>query len=429
MDDRTDGSAKVRKRTGLALLGGVPVRRGPYPGGPFIDSEEYTAVNRVLESGVLSGFIGAPGPNFLGGPEVRSLEEQWAELGGYQSVVAVNSATAALHAGLAASELRPSGEVIVPPLTMSATIAAVRMAGLVPVFADIDPDLFVLTANTVEAMITPQTVAILVVHLFGQMAPMTPLIELARSNGLMILEDAAQAPGASHNGRWAGHDTAGAIYSFNQNKIITCGEGGLLATDNPSITLRAQLVRNHMESVVGAYPEVHAEDRFGWNYRLGEIEAAIAGAQTRKLPRLVANRVMLAERLTCAIRDVPGLVPPRTAPGNTHTYFCYAVRFDDAIWGCTRRSFVAALQAEGVPCAAGYVPPLYRLPMFGANASTKNFAVHFPVTEQLAARELVLVSACRYPATVDDIDTVGAAVEKCWEHRFELAAAELITST
>jgi perosamine synthetase len=412
----------------LALLGGDPLRRRPYPTGPCIDRHEHEAVDRVLDSGLLSGFVGVPGPEFLGGPEVRGLEEQWAGLGDYGMVVAMNSATAALHAGVAALELPRGAEVIVPPFTMSATVAAVHMAGLVPRFADLDPDLFVITADTVAAAITASTRAVLVVHLFGQMAPMAPLIELARSSGLAILEDAAQAPGATQDGLWAGHDTAGAVYSFNQNKIITCGEGGLLATDRPGVALRAQLIRNHLESVVGAYPEVEAGGRVGWNYRLGEIEAAIAQAQTDKLARLAADRVVLADRLTSAVNEIPGLIAPVTAPGNTHSYFSYAVRFDASIWGCNRRSFVAALQAEGVPCAAGYIPPLYRLPMFGPDARQADFSKQFPVTERLANQELVLVSACRYPATSDDIDGVASAIEKCWENRGELAAAESVTS-
>jgi len=414
----------------LALFGGAPVRKTPYPPArPYIDREEHAAVGRVLDTGVLSGFIGAPGPSFLGGPEVRALEEQWAQLGGYGTVVAVNSATAALHAGIAALELPQGAEVIVPTFTMSATVAAVRMAGLVPRFADLDPALFVLTADTVKPAITSDTVAIIVVHLFGQMAPMSPLIKLARSEGLAILEDAAQAPGATQFGQWAGHGTAGAVYSFNQNKIITCGEGGLLATDEPSIALRAQLIRNHLESVIVAFPQVEADNRVGWNYRLGEIEAAISHAQTRKLQWLAADRAALAERLTTALRDIPGITPPETHPGNSHTYFSYAVRFDEAVWGCSRASVVEALQAEGVPCSAGYVAPLYRLPMFGVDARRADFATRFPVTEQLADRELVLLSACRYPATPDDLDTVAAAIEKCWDNRADLAAADDKTAT
>lgn len=320
-------------------------------------------------------------------------------------------------------DLPRGSEVIVPPFTMSATVSAVCMAGLQPVFADLDADLFTLTEATVEPHITERTSGIVVVHLFGQMAPMEPLRRLAKRHGLRILEDAAQAPAATQDGQWPGRGTAGAVFSFNQNKTITCGEGGLLATDDPCVLERAQLVRNHAESAVHAHPAIDGTGLLGWNYRLTELEASVAAAQTEKLAQLNDWRVALAERLAARLAEVPGLAPPRVHVGNRHVYFLFAVRFDSETWGCDRAYFTAALAAEGVPCTGGYVPPLYRLPLFGPEPDAGRDPARFEVCERLAHDELVLTPVCRWPVTDDDIDQVADAVEKLWEHRRELASA------
>ena len=413
----------------LARFGGEPVRTTPYPKRAHIDESEREAVERVLASAVLSGFIATPGEHFLGGPEVRALEEEWAELGGWDGVVAVNSATAALHAGVAGMQLPPGSEVVVPPYTMSATVAAVVMAGLKPRFADIDLELFTLTAETVEPVLNERTSAILVVHLFGQMAPMRDLLRLAAQRNLRVLEDSAQAPGATQDGRWSGHGTDGAVFSFNQHKTITCGEGGLLVGNDPDVLLRAQLLRNHAESIVHAYPDVDGAGMVGWNYRLTEVEAAIARAQKAKLDWLTAWRVALAERLRDRLAEIPGLTPPLTLPGNTHVYFTFALRFDPGVWGCSREAFVEALRDEGIPCAAGYVPPLYGLPLFGTELDPDRDPAIFPNCERLANEELVLLPVCGWPATTEDVDQVADAVEKCWEGRSLLGGRAMASPT
>lgn len=402
----------------------LPVRSDPFPGGPQIDDDERAAVLRVLDSGVLSGFIATPGDHHLGGTEVRALEALWQEMGGWRHVVAITSATAGLHVGVAAMELPAGGEVIVPPYTMSATIAAVRMAGLEPRFADIDPALFTLTAETIEPVLSDRTVAILVVHLFGQMAPMAPIRALADRHGLKVLEDAAQAPGATQDGVWPGHGTAGAVYSFNQHKTITCGEGGLFVTDDDRAATIARLVRNHAESVVHGYPDIDPTGLVGWNYRPTELDAAVAHAQSKKLHRLTEWRARLARQLTAGLEGIDGLQAPAVHPGNEHVWFTYPVRFDPDAWGCSRSTFVAALQHAGIPCAGGYVPPLYRLPMFGDAVDERRDPARFPTVERLAADELVNFTACRWPATSDDLGHVVDVISACWSQRDALASLD-----
>jgi dTDP-4-amino-4,6-dideoxygalactose transaminase len=240
---------------------------------------------------------------------------------------------------------------------------------------------------------------------------MKGLVELARERDLLILEDAAQSPGATHDGFWPGHGTKGAVYSFNQHKPITSGEGGLLVSDEQRVLDIAGLMRNHAESVVSAYPDI-PQDMIGWNYRLTEVEAAIARCQTDKRESLTSWRVRLAGRLTDRIAEIPGLTPPHVLEGNTHVYFTYPVLYDASEWGIPRELFVEALRAEGVPCAAGYAAPLHRLPAFRTSTP-----VDLSTCERLADEALVLIAACRWPVSDDEIDQVGDALGKCWDER------------
>jgi dTDP-4-amino-4,6-dideoxygalactose transaminase len=394
----------------------------------LIDDDERQRVARVFDNGTLSGFIATPGDHHLGGPEVRGLEGDWCALGSYDDVVAVNSATAGLHCAMAALHLSAGAEVIVPPYTMSATVAAVVMVGATPRFADVDPDLFTLTAETIEPYLSDRTEAIVPVHLFGQMAPMDGIARLAARRGLALVEDAAQAPGASQDGRWPGARSAGAVFSLNQHKTITCGEGGLLATNDNGVATVARLLRNHAESVVQAYPDVDPGGLVGWNYRLTEVEAAIGRAQTAKLDHLTSHRTSLADRLRAGFAGVPGLEPPRVHAGNTHVYFTFAVKFDGSVWGCGRHQLVEALRAEGVPCSAGYVEPLYGLPLFTTRPDPLYAPERFPTCERLATDELVLLHVCAWPAEDADIDDVVEALEKCWAERAALGTVAVSRS-
>ena len=190
----------------LAIRGGKPVRNKPFPAYVTIGDEEKRAVAEVLDSAVLSKFLGTWSPEFYGGPRVQMLEREWESYFGVRRAVAVNSATSGLNAAMGAAGVGPGDEVIVSPYTMTASAACALVYHAIPVFADIDPDTFCLTTDTIRARLTPQTKAIVVVDLFGHPAEMDGIMELAREHGLTVIEDAAQAPGTSITGgsraRW-----------------------------------------------------------------------------------------------------------------------------------------------------------------------------------------------------------------------------------
>src|SRR5438876_7519575 len=208
-------------KNNLALLGGPKTRLQPFPPHPILGEEEKRAVMEVLESGHLSTFIAAPGQFFLGGEKIKQFEREFAAYHDVKYAVAFNSATAALHAAVVAVEIEPGKEVIVPPYTFTSTATCALMHNVIPVFADIQVDNYCLDPEAVRRAISPLTRAVITVHLFGHPADMDPLIDIARKHNLKVIEDCAQAPGATYKGQLAGTLGDCGIFSFTESKTIT----------------------------------------------------------------------------------------------------------------------------------------------------------------------------------------------------------------
>ncbi len=400
----------------LAIHGGEPTRTRPWPDRPRIGEAERDAVNGVLDSGVLSRFIGAWGDDFAGGDRVRSFERAWAERFGVRHALSMNSATSALYAAVAAAGVGPGDEVIASPYTMSASATCALVNGAVPVFADIEPETFGLDPQSVRQRITSRTKAIVVVDIFGCPARLDPILEIAREHDLVVIEDAAQAPGALYHGRAAGTLGHIGVYSLNYHKTIQCGEGGVAVTDDPQLAERLALARNHGEAVVGDMGSPHG-DVIGFNYRLGEIEAAIAEVQLSRLDDLTAPRIAHADRLSERLAPLAGITPPAVPPGLVHVYYLYVVRLDEDVLGVGRARFAAALQAEGVPVVEGYVAPLYRQPLY----RDRDIAP-LPVVERMHEHEVLFHPLVHAGLGEADVDDVAAAFEKVHARRGELEA-------
>ena len=411
----------------LALFGGKPVRTQAFPPHPVIGEAEKRAVMAVLDSGKLSGFIAAPGDAFLGGAKVREFEERFAAYHGVRFAVAFNSATSALHAAVVAVGVEPGEEVIVTPYSFTASASCVLMHNAVPVFADVEDRTFGLDPEAVARAITPRTRAILPVHLFGHPVRMDGLLAIAHEHGLKIIEDCAQSPGAMHHEHRVGTIGDCGVFSFTENKNIATGEGGMLITDDEEIAQTARLVRNHGEAVWGSMADAPATNSIlGWNYRMTEIEAAIGMVQFERMDDLNAVRAELAHYLTNALSDIDGLTPPVIEDGCTHSFYLYAMRYNEAVLGIPRQEFVRALNAEGVPFGAGYVPPLYRGPIYhqkqpvclrSARQAPDYGDGTSPVCERLHEQELIVTPTARHPATVADMDDVVRAIRKVLAHR------------
>ena len=428
----------------LAILGGPKVREREWPPYNTLDENEKREVMEVLDSGVLSAFVANSGPAFLGGPKVQKLEEAWAAYFGMKYAVSMNSATSALYAAVSACGIGPGDEVIVQPLTMSATATAAIVNGAVPVFADVDPHTMNFDPASVADRITPRTKAIYPAHLAGLPTEMAPLIELAEKHGLFLLEDNAQAPGALYKGQYAGTLSDIGVFSLNCHKVIQCGEGGVAVTNDDELALRLRLVRNHGEKVVRSLSDTRRRSLIGFNFRMTEMEAAVAYHQLRKLDKLNQWSVGLADHLSMRLREECDCITPPAVPEHmTHVYYFYHTEYDAQKGGVPLDLLAEAVQAEGVPVASRWPDPLYRLPLYQHRSAMGETGIPFrppwydgdvsyedgicPEAEALADRSFFLERVVRWPNTEDDMEQVVRAVCKVLEGRQQLVEAGLMT--
>jgi perosamine synthetase len=419
----------------LAILGGEATRKTSFPTRRTMGESEKRAVLEVMESDQLSGFFGSPGPQWLGGPKVREFERKWADKYGFEHAIAVNSWSTGLMAAVGAIGIGPGDEVIVSPYTMSASATAILFYGGIPVFADIDPDTFNITAASIERCLSPRTKAIMVVHIFGQAADMDPIIALARRHHLKVIEDAAQAPGVRYKGRAVGAigDIGG--FSLNYHKHIHTGEGGMLVTNDATLALRCQLIRNHGENLIEAQQVEDLTNMLGSNYRLTELQAAIGVAQLDRLEGYLETRRRLAEHFGRQLASIPGLVPAAVIDGAEHAYYLYPVKYSAESVGMSRTQFVTAVNAE-LPApmtweqtgwVEAYVRPLYLAPLYqrkiALGARGFPWTVHpsvdydyrrglCPVAERMHDQELIYTPLIREPLRENDIDDFVAAIKK-----------------
>lgn len=417
----------------LAINGGTPVRSKPWLDNFTFDEAEKKAAIDAIESGYLSKFEGSftPDPpfSFNGGPFVQKLEEDWRAYYGCAHAVSVNSATSGLYAALGALGIGFGDEVIVSPSTMTACAAGPLIYGAIPVFADIDAATGALDPAAVADRITPRTTAILVVHQYGIPADMDPIMDLADRHSLKVIEDCAQAHGAKYKGRFVGTIGHVGVFSLNVNKSIQCGEGGVCTTDDADLAHRLQLIRNHGENVVGPAGVADIVNMVGFNYRLTELQAAVAVEQLRKLDRINDVRIGYVKRLNEKLADYPFL---ESMPGRLDdlcTFYTWPFRLRPEIAGATAEQVHAVLNAEGMYFLRGY-KPLYYQPIYQTRTAFKNgypwsapensgnspdySPGSCPVAE--AMREEVLIKEyVRLPNTEKDLDDIVGALDKLKE--------------
>ncbi|MDF1750878.1 MAG: DegT/DnrJ/EryC1/StrS family aminotransferase [Alphaproteobacteria bacterium] len=420
-----------------ALLGGPKINPDkPFRFNSAIGAEEAAAVQEVIASKELSGFIASPGEPFWGGPKVRMLQDMFCQHFGVKHAVAVNSATSGLHCAMMATGIGPGDEVITSPYSMSATSTTVLMTGAVPIFADIEADTFGLDPISVEANITPQTKAICAVNIFGHPARLTELRAIADKHGLLLIEDNSQAPDAIHQGRKTGTIGHMGIFSFNRHKTMQSGEGGIVITDHPSLFEKMALFRNHGEAVVDAMGIEDIVNTAGLNLRMTEMEAAVAIEQFKKLSRLNSERIALAKRLDFALAGIDGLISPKVVEGDQHVYYMYVMKFDEATVGMPRELFAEAMLAEGLFIRAGYLRPNYLEPLyqkkicFGSSgfpftANPRGDALRYykglcPTCERLQEREIIITAIMQPPQTEEDMDLWADGAQKVIAARDQL---------
>jgi dTDP-4-amino-4,6-dideoxygalactose transaminase len=328
---------------------------------PILGQEEYDNIKEVLDSG-----------RFLQGPKVAEFEEKWADKVDVDHAVAVSNCTVALQLSLKALGLEPGDEVIVPSLTFGSTATAVVHQACVPVFADIDSDLYTLDHTDIERCISNRTEAILPVHLYGHPAEMDEITEIAAEHDLAVIEDAAQAHGASYKSQPVGSIGDIGCFSFYATKNITTGEGGIITTDNDAIAEVLRMLRNHGM----ANRDKHVT--LGYNYRMSELHAALGVPQVDRLDQFNDRRTEISERYQAELADVEWLnaLPVREYVEHAYFWAPFAVNVDEI--GLTGKEVWSELKDQGVETRHRYTEPLYNQPVFTEH---RGFNSDFPWSE------------------------------------------------
>lgn len=359
----------------LALFGGTPVRTALLPtveqaSGRTFGDEELALLEMVIRSGRL---------NRNGGSMVQGLETEFAAWTGAAHCVASTSGTAALHLAVGVLDLNPGDEVITTPITDFGTVIPILLQNGVPVFADIEPETWCLDPAAVARQITPRTRAIIAVHLFGQPADLDPLLALARERNLVLIEDCSQAFGTRYKGHPVGIQGQIGCYSLQQSKHMSAGDGGLTVTNDATLAQRMRLFADKGWPREG---ELRTHLFLAPNYRMTELQGAVALAQLRKVDGVIAARRTVAERLDACVSDLPGLRVPQTHSGDHVTYWLYPLHYDAGALGTPATEFCRALHAEGISVAAGYVAPVYHTPVLRElrTYGTSGFPFNSPYT-------------------------------------------------
>lgn len=360
---------------------------------PSFGAEEVQAVADVLASGWVAGQ----------GPRGTALEEAVTARLGVGHAVAVSSCTAALHLVLAALGVGPGDEVVVADYTYPATGHAVAFCGATPVFADVRPDTWTLDPDAAAAAITPRTVGIIAVDAFGQCADYDELGALARRHGLFLVADAAAGIGAGYRGRPAGTLADATCFSLHARKGITSGEGGLVVTDDPDLaaTVRSRSsfgVRPAYERERSAELEVPVFETLGWNYKLSDLQAAVALVQLGRLDELLAIRAARAARYRAGLHGMAGVAAPVVGEDRVHAWQSYVVTLDPAV---PRATVARHLRRSGVQCSIGtfasHLQPVYGTPArcaVSADCFARHLAVpmHAELTEAQVDRVLEVLA-------------------------------------
>ena len=407
--------------TELALFGGSKSKQKPFPLWPQYDESERRALHEVLESRV---WWRTPGTKTL------EFEKAFAAYHGARHGIAVTNGTAALEVTMAALDIGPGDEVIVPDFTFIATASAVLFANALPVMVDVDPGTYCLDPVLTEAAITPKTRAIVAVHMGGHPADLDALSDLARERGIHLIEDSAHAHGSEWRLKKIGTFGTAATFSFQASKLMTAGEGGIIVSNDDRFERQARSVHD-----CGRMPGewFYSHFIYGSNYRLSEWQGAVLNVQLGRLEEQTVHRHRNGRVLDKLFADIPGITPQECDSRCTRNgQYAYIFHFDSAHFaGISTENFIAALNAEGIPTQASY-PPLHELDCFrsgeyrkclsGAQSTERHdfLGQQFPHTQR-AAWETVWIPQFALLGDEEDMHETAGAIRKIQQNSKTIA--------
>jgi dTDP-4-amino-4,6-dideoxygalactose transaminase len=409
----------------LAITGGQPLRKAPFPSWPTSTKEEALALEDVLTS---TKWGGQPFP----GKHSVAFAKKFAEVHTVKYAQCVNTGTVAIQAALKAVGIRPGDEVIVPAYTWEGTVGPVLLANAVPVFVDIDPDTYCLDAKLIEKAITPKTKVILPVHLGMRFADMDEILRVAARHDLKVVEDCAHAHGGMWMGKGAGSMGDLGAFSFQSSKLITSGEGGAVVTNNLEYMERVQ---SYINAGRASVTDTYRHRIIGFNYRLGEFQAAVLGPQLDRLPAQSAIREKNMRHFETRLEDTAGIGLLKADPRITRLApYGYVLKYFSAkAKEIPRASFVAALQLEGIPCDGLFYEPVYKSSLFPVDPADfpalswgrekpldLRKMYYCPESERAAYQEAVWFPHQNFLGGREDTDTIADAIEKVLSNIEEL---------
>ena len=396
--------------------------------------QEIMAAQRVIETGSLSDFLGCwHQEKFFGGTSVKALENKFSKKFGVKHAISVNSWTSGLVCAVGAIGIEPGDEVITTPWTMSATAMAIIHWNGIPIFADIDPETYNLDPDSVRRAITPKTKAILAADIFGLPCDTAALSQIARDHGLRFLTDSAQAPGAKVGGAYCGIQADIGGFSFNYHKHIHCGEGGMIVTNDDNLAARAALIRNHAESVVEGMHISDIANMIGFNFRMTEIEAAIAYEQLDLLDTVINEKQRQAAILDSILGSEPGLTIQAIPANLTSAYYVYPIQLDIRHSRHNRKKLLEKINGQ-VPLVETYqnihlLPVFQRKIAYGTGGlpwsiSDRNSEISYekgicPVAEELFEHSFIGIPLCSYDFSDTEIHDIGMMLKTAWREIYD----------
>ena len=359
--------------------------------GRTLGQEEIDAVAAAIRTGTLTSTKGA---------FVRKLETEFSRWLGVKHAYACASGTAAVHLAVAALDPEPGDEIVTSPITDMGALTPILYQGAIPVFADVDPGSCNLTAETIEARLSPRTRAIIVTHLFGNPCDMNPILELAARKGLPVIEDCAQSFGAAYAGRNTGTLGTLGTFSLQQGKHITTGEGGIVVTNDDALARRVYLLINKAWGYGDPKPDHYF---IALNYRMSELQGAVAVAQLPKLHGVVDSRIAMAERLTQQLQCLAGITTPKSHPRARHTYWKYCLMVDSQLIQGGPQGIAGVLKEGEIASAPRYIQkPAFACEIFREQRTFGKS--RWPFT--LARPEAVDYAPERFPGTFAALERV-----------------------
>lgn len=359
--------------------------------GRLFDEREINLLTQVIESGTLTSTKG----NF-----VKTFEQRFAALLGVKAAYACSSGSSAIHTAIAAIDPEPGDEIVTTAITDMGALTPILYQGAIPVFADVDPATLNVTAETIAARLSERTKAIVVTHLFGRPCAMAGIVALAAKHNIPVIEDAAQAFLARCDGSYVGAIGAIGCFSLQQGKHMTTGEGGIVTANDPALARRMFLFINK----AWGYGDPNPDHYFlALNYRISELQGAVALAQLDKLGEVVERRIRMADMLTQRIADLPGLTLPRPAPGSTHVYWKYCPMVDSRAIRGGAVALARELKERGIASAPRYIQkPAFDCEIIRDQRTFGNS--RFPFT--LARPEAVSYERSRFEGTYAGLESV-----------------------